>query len=54
MYSEEFTNIKFSKDVLKEAGICQDCLIRFQEYDAHLSIANQIQLSVIFTTLLPT
>ncbi|CRK98347.1 CLUMA_CG011707, isoform B [Clunio marinus] len=47
---ENFTNINLSQEIIDEAGICQNCLIKFNEYDEHRSVAEQIQaeLSSLF------
>lgn len=44
---ESFTNTEFTKEVVEEAGICQNCFIKFNEYDEHRSIADQIQADLI-------
>ena len=46
---EEFTEVTFSQDAsfLQDAGICQNCFIKFNDYTEHLSLANQIQNELI-------
>lgn len=38
---------KIPEAVINDAGICQNCFIKFNEYDEHLSIANQIQIELM-------
>lgn len=46
---EELTEVTFSQDssFLQDAGICQNCFIKFNDYTEHLSIANQIQCELL-------
>jgi uncharacterized CHY-type Zn-finger protein len=32
-----------SEEAINDSGICQNCFIKFNEYDEHLSLATQIQ-----------
>lgn len=41
-----FTDEKISEEVLEVAGICQNCFIKFNEYDEHQTIADQMQLEL--------
>lgn len=47
MLSECFTNINFTSEIIEEAGICQNCFIKFNEYDEHKSIAEQIESDLL-------
>jgi uncharacterized protein YlaI len=38
-----FTDSKVDEAVLETAGICQNCFIKFNEFDEHQTLANQIQ-----------
>lgn len=38
-----FTDTKIPAAVLENAGICQNCFIKFNEYDEHQALAKQIQ-----------
>jgi hypothetical protein len=38
---------KLSDDVVFDAGICQNCFIKFNEHDEHLSISNRIQKEIV-------
>lgn len=40
---ESFTKLKLSDDALYNAGICQNCFIKFNDYDEHLTQAQQIE-----------
>lgn len=42
-FLESFINRKLSDDAIFNAGICQNCFIKFNEYDEHLQIASRIQ-----------
>lgn len=44
---ESFTNSNFPPEVVDEAGICQNCFIRFNEYDEHQTLAEQIKKDLI-------
>lgn len=44
---ESFTGAQFSDDLLHEAGVCQNCYIKLNEYDEHSTLAEQIQLELI-------
>lgn len=44
---ESFTNTEFTREVVEEAGICQNCFIKFNEYDEHKSLADQIQADLV-------
>ena len=45
--SELFLDSKIEKSVLDTAGICQNCFIKFNEYDEHYTLANQIQQELV-------
>lgn len=47
LISESFTNSKITEDILVDAGVCQNCFIKFNEYDEHLTMAENIQDEVI-------
>lgn len=34
-------------DVINDSGVCQNCFIKFNEYDEHQSLADQIQLDLV-------
>lgn len=36
-----------SEGVVQEAGVCQNCFIKFNEFDEHLTLAEQIQLQIV-------
>lgn len=36
-----------SEEIVNESGICQNCFIKFNEYDEHQSLANQIQDDIL-------
>lgn len=38
-----FTDLKIPDTVLEHCGICQNCFIKFNEYDEHQTMARQIQ-----------
>ncbi|CRL07779.1 CLUMA_CG020733, isoform A [Clunio marinus] len=40
---ESFTKQKLSDDILYNSGICQNCFIKFNEYDEHFTMATRIQ-----------
>lgn len=46
-FSETFTSSLLSDEIINDSGVCQNCFIRFNEYDEHQTIANQIQTEVI-------
>lgn len=39
----------FSDELLQEAGVCQNCYIKLNEYDEHFTIAEQIQFELVTT-----
>ena len=45
--AELFAGVKLSKYVKSNAGICQDCLIKFEEYDQFITKAEVIQQELI-------
>ena len=45
--TEIFTEIKLSKYVKSNAGICQDCLIKLEEYDQFTTKAEAIQQELL-------
>lgn len=47
IFSELFLNSKIEKSVLDAAGICQNCFIKFNEYDEHQTLATQIQNELV-------
>lgn len=44
---ESFTGIQFSDELLHEAGVCQNCYIKLNEYDEHSTIAEQLQFELV-------
>lgn len=44
---ETFTKQKLSDDAIFNAGICQNCFIKFNEFDEHQSIAQRIQSEIL-------
>lgn len=46
-FLEIFTNTTISDDVINESGVCQNCFIRFNEYDEHQSMADEIQRDLV-------
>ena len=50
--TESFTEVSMTKEIIEEAGICQNCYIKFDEFDQHRSLAEQIQaeLMTVFET----
>lgn len=46
-FTETFTNSLLSEDTINDAGVCQNCFIKFNEYDEHQTIAEQIQLDLV-------
>lgn len=44
---EEFTNTALSEEIVQDAGVCQNCFIKFNEYDEHKMLANQIQDEIV-------
>lgn len=34
-------------DIINDSGVCQNCFIKFNEYDEHQSLAEQIQLDLV-------
>lgn len=49
--TENFIDTSISDVILEKGGICQNCFIKFNEYDEHQTIANQIlsELSSMLT-----
>lgn len=46
-FLELFTSTSFPSEVVEEAGICQNCFIRFNEYDEHQTLADHIKNDLI-------
>lgn len=46
-FIEIITNAAISEDIVHESGVCQNCFIKFNEYDEHLTIAEQIQSELL-------
>lgn len=44
---ETFSSCTLAEEILHESGLCQNCFIKFNEYDEHQSIADQIQLELV-------
>lgn len=44
---ETFTNSVLSEEIVNESGVCQNCFIKFNEYDEHQTLAEQIQLDLL-------
>lgn len=44
---ESFTKQKLDEDALINTGICQNCFIKFNEYDEHFCIATRIQNEIV-------
>jgi hypothetical protein len=44
---ESFTKLKLSDDAIYNAGVCQNCFIKFNDYDEHLSQAQQIESELL-------
>lgn len=42
-----FIESKISESIIEAAGICQNCFIKFNEYDEHQTMANQIQVELM-------
>jgi Zinc finger, C2H2 type len=42
-FVETFTETKLTRETLNTAGVCQNCFIKFNEYDEHQMMANIIQ-----------
>lgn len=40
---EKFANINMTEEAIDEAGICQTCFLKFNEYDDHMLQAEKIQ-----------
>ena len=47
MFLESFSSVTLSDDIINESGVCQNCFIKFNEYDEHLTKAEQIQNELI-------
>lgn len=47
IFLESFTSAVISEDVVAESGVCQNCFIKFNEYDEHLTLAEQIQADLL-------
>lgn len=45
--AEMFIESKIPEAILETAGICQNCFIKFNEYDEHQTMANQIQQELL-------
>lgn len=45
--TETFTNSLLSDDVINDSGVCQNCFIKFNSYDEHILIAEQIQSDLV-------
>lgn len=44
---ETFTNAVLADEIINESGVCQNCLIKLNEYDEHQTLANQIQEDIV-------
>lgn len=44
---ESFTNHKMSDEIICNSGVCQNCFIKFNEFDEHQSIAQRIQQELL-------
>lgn len=40
-------NVNLGDEIINEAGVCQTCFLRFNEYDEHLRNAEQIQQELL-------
>ena len=47
MFLESFSSVALGEEIINESGVCQNCFIKFNEYDEHLSMAEQIQNELI-------
>lgn len=45
--SEFFTNTALGEEIVQESGVCQNCFIKFNEYDEHQTLAETIQLELV-------
>lgn len=41
------TNTEITEEVVCESGVCQNCFIKFNDYDEHLKMAEQIQADLL-------
>lgn len=46
-FLESFTGTQFSEELLNEAGVCQNCYIKLNEFDEHSTIAEQLQFELV-------
>lgn len=44
---ESFTNHKMSNEMISNSGVCQNCFIKFNEFDEHQTIAIKIQQELL-------
>lgn len=45
--AEIFTSSLLSEEIINDSGVCQNCFIKFNEFDEHQSIAEQIQSDLV-------
>lgn len=45
--TEQFAEIELSEELIYGTGICQNCLVKFNEYDEFITKAEKIQLDII-------
>lgn len=46
-FAESFTKTNLGEEVINESGVCQNCFIRFNEYDEHFTLAEQIESELV-------
>lgn len=45
--SEDFTSIRLTDEIVQEAGVCQNCFIKFNEYDEYRMMAENVRSQII-------
>jgi translation initiation factor IF-1 len=44
---ETIGSVSLGDEIINECGICQSCFVKFNEYDEHISVAEQIQSELL-------
>lgn len=44
---ETIGSVSLGEEIMNECGVCQSCFVKLNEYDEHLSIAEQIQTELL-------
>jgi hypothetical protein len=46
---EELFSLNFDEEIVKDAGICQNCFIKFNDYAEHIAESNRIHVELLET-----